>query len=391
MPRARSDENIFHDSTMTFGQHLEELRKCLFKAVLGLLGGLLVGFFVGGYVVEFIQIPLVNALKIHVTKGARERIDKELKELEAAKFSFPWSREQLGQAIDDTPVIPEMVWVPREQLAKRAPDAGSAKPKAEIPKADPPAEETTPSPPANPELEKLREEGLEPFLFFRLVKDDPRISVRAFNAHEAFMIWLKASLLVGVVLASPWIFYQIWSFVAAGLYPHEKRYVNIFLPFSLVLFLVGVLVAFFVVFEPVLELPVQLQPVAGDRARPADQRVAELRADAAAGLRHRLPVAAGDALPGADRRLHGADLPVVLAGGGPGDLRDRRDAHAARSVEHVADGRAADASSTSAASCSASWMPRGKQPAAGRGLSGDGGGCDLPEGERSGEGCSASR
>jgi sec-independent protein translocase protein TatC len=42
------------------------------------------------------------------------------------------------------------------------------------------------------------------------------------------------------VLGSPWIFYQIWMFVAAGLYPHEKKYVNIFLPFSLFLFLAGV-------------------------------------------------------------------------------------------------------------------------------------------------------
>ena len=53
------------------------------------------------------------------------------------------------------------------------------------------------------------------------------------NAQEAFMIWMKAGVVTGVALASPWIFYQIWHFVAAGLYRHEKGYVYIYLPFSL--------------------------------------------------------------------------------------------------------------------------------------------------------------
>jgi sec-independent protein translocase protein TatC len=46
----------------------------------------------------------------------------------------------------------------------------------------------------------------------------------------------------GFVIGSPWIFLQVWWFVAAGLYPHEKRYVNVYLPFSLGLFLAGVFV-----------------------------------------------------------------------------------------------------------------------------------------------------
>jgi sec-independent protein translocase protein TatC len=57
---------------------------------------------------------------------------------------------------------------------------------------------------------------------------------------------------VGVVLSCPWIFYQLWSFVAAGLYPHEKRYVNVYLPFSVGLFLFGVCVAFYGAFPLLL-------------------------------------------------------------------------------------------------------------------------------------------
>ena len=47
-------------------------------------------------------------------------------------------------------------------------------------------------------------------------------------------------LVSGLVLASPWVFYQVWAFVAAGLYRHERRYVQKYLPFSLGLFLAGV-------------------------------------------------------------------------------------------------------------------------------------------------------
>ncbi len=64
--------------------------------------------------------------------------------------------------------------------------------------------------------------------------------VATMNVTEAFMVYFKVSLVTGLVLGSPWIFYQMWMFVAAGLYPHEKRLVNVYLPFSLGLFLVGV-------------------------------------------------------------------------------------------------------------------------------------------------------
>jgi len=79
------------------------------------------------------------------------------------------------------------------------------------------------------------------------------VRVQTLNAHEGFMIWLKAALIGGIILSSPWIFYQIWQFIAAGLYPHERKYVYIYLPFSLFLFFGGAAMAFFVVMEPVLD------------------------------------------------------------------------------------------------------------------------------------------
>ena len=66
------------------------------------------------------------------------------------------------------------------------------------------------------------------------------------------MTYLKVALVTGLVIASPAIFYEIWQFVAAGLYPHERKYVHIYLPLSLGLFFGGALFCFYLVMPYVL-------------------------------------------------------------------------------------------------------------------------------------------
>ena len=56
---------------------------------------------------------------------------------------------------------------------------------------------------------------------------------------ETFLVFIKTSLIAGLFLSSPWVFYQTWGFVAAGLHKHEQRYVNFFVPFSATLFVLG--------------------------------------------------------------------------------------------------------------------------------------------------------
>jgi sec-independent protein translocase protein TatC len=63
---------------------------------------------------------------------------------------------------------------------------------------------------------------------------------------DAFMTLFKTTFVAAAVLASPWLFYQLWAFIGAGLYRHERRYVYILLPFSLALFLAGVFFCYFV-------------------------------------------------------------------------------------------------------------------------------------------------
>ncbi len=99
----------------------------------------------------------------------------------------------------------------------------------------------------------VRQASMLPMVQWKAVDEDPRTSLRSLSAQEMFFIYVKAALILSAVLASPWVFYQIWTFVAAGLYPHERNYVYVFLPISLLLFLSGVALAFFFVFKPVLE------------------------------------------------------------------------------------------------------------------------------------------
>jgi sec-independent protein translocase protein TatC len=56
---------------------------------------------------------------------------------------------------------------------------------------------------------------------------------------EPFMIYMKASALLAVFVASPYILYQFWAFVAPGLYRRERRMAVPFLAFGSLFFLVG--------------------------------------------------------------------------------------------------------------------------------------------------------
>ena len=68
------------------------------------------------------------------------------------------------------------------------------------------------------------------------------------NLPEMFITYLKVSLIAGILLAAPFIFYELWLFIAPGLYQREKKYVIPFVLFSTILFVGGALFGYFVVF-----------------------------------------------------------------------------------------------------------------------------------------------
>lgn len=68
------------------------------------------------------------------------------------------------------------------------------------------------------------------------------------NLPEAFFTYLKLSFLTAVLLAFPWLIYQVWCFIAPGLYRNEKKYAFGFVLATSVLFMGGAVFGYSVVF-----------------------------------------------------------------------------------------------------------------------------------------------
>ncbi len=235
MPRA-DDEDLFQSSTMTFGEHLEELRGCLIRAALGLVVGVVIGFLVAKPVVHLIERPLKEALGRYYSQKALKLADGW------TGTPLPYSEAEIRDAVENRGLTYELREIHPERLARLLDHhAGEAVPSEQAGQ--------TPSAAAL----TFDAESLVPIMLWQPLSRDARVSITTLSAQEAFGMYVKAAILVGFVLASPYIFYQLWSFVAAGLYPHEKRLIHVFLPVSIGLFLAGVLVAFVFVFRFVLD------------------------------------------------------------------------------------------------------------------------------------------
>jgi sec-independent protein translocase protein TatC len=85
-----------------------------------------------------------------------------------------------------------------------------------------------------PLIKVLRANEINPQLYFTHVAD-------------TFMTYIKISLISAAALASPWMVWQMWLFVAAGLYRHERKIVTRYVPLSLTLLIGGLLFVYFLV------------------------------------------------------------------------------------------------------------------------------------------------
>ncbi|MGB6054902.1 MAG: twin-arginine translocase subunit TatC [Burkholderiaceae bacterium] len=68
-----------------------------------------------------------------------------------------------------------------------------------------------------------------------------------------FLIPVKVTLLVAFIIALPWVLYQMWAFIAPGLYAHERRLVAPLVVSSSLLFLIGIAFCYFLVFGVVFK------------------------------------------------------------------------------------------------------------------------------------------
>jgi sec-independent protein translocase protein TatC len=209
-------DDSFAATRMSLGDHIEELRQHLWRALIGFGVAFVVGFFLSPSVLRFIAAPVDQAL----AKFHQRRIDRLIERLHDGDPQLRDANQPRDvELLVSTHRLMKMLGLPEEKAEK----------------------EWIPLPVRVRPLdwEILTGEAA------RLVNRPP--SLMSLTVTEPITVYFKVSAYCGVVLASPWIFYQLWLFIAAGLYPHEKSLVHVNLPLSVGLFLGGVALCEFVV------------------------------------------------------------------------------------------------------------------------------------------------
>jgi len=201
------------EATMSLGDHLEELRVRLIKALLGLLVGAIICLCFGTKIIRFIKDPYIDAMKSHQLKLLAD--PNVLQQSTLFGILFSDLIEALRMDPNAPPLDPNVVQYVQGIYLKT--------------------------------LERVIHETLtqqrRPPIDLTLL---PAVLI-TLGPTDAFMAYMKISLVSGLLLTAPWVFYQIWMFIAAGLHAHERKYVQTAVPFSAALFIFGALFFLFVV------------------------------------------------------------------------------------------------------------------------------------------------
>jgi sec-independent protein translocase protein TatC len=216
---------------MSFLDHLDELRQRIIYSVFSIAIAFSVCFALSGYIFDFLAVPVVKQLR----KAKREQQAKygqpninDLKEGETAQYTFVQDTSVNGVKIPigATVRVKKITKDNQPQLALELPWA--------IGKAIVPAE--TP-------VSSILNEGEK-----GLSLDDENSKLVLRGVTSSFMIYMEVALYAGIAFAIPFLLYQIWAFIAPGLYKHERRYVMPLIAMGTVFFILGAGFAYRVAF-----------------------------------------------------------------------------------------------------------------------------------------------
>ena len=79
---------------------------------------------------------------------------------------------------------------------------------------------------------------------FLILPLGPDRVLQVLGMGDAFVIQIKISIVIGIILAMPVLLYQVWAFIAPGLTPSERRTVRPWIPLALLFFAIGVTIAY---------------------------------------------------------------------------------------------------------------------------------------------------
>ncbi len=227
MVSLRMTDDLFERHTMSFGEHLEQLRAALVKACLWLAVGTAIGLYFSEHVVQWMSEPFRQQLRQYHVDRMAVTFQQAIGTRPPDYFLEFLERQQV---------------IPRSGYVLEAPELNSSMDFREAAAS-----------PRHAWLQWLADghiTNLRRHVWLEPIPD----SLNSFGIFEGFFIYLQASLIVGVVLALPGMFWHLWNFIAAGLYPHERRKVYTLLPMAIVLFIAGASLAYFVMIDLLIEV-----------------------------------------------------------------------------------------------------------------------------------------
>ncbi|MCH2210477.1 MAG: twin-arginine translocase subunit TatC [Fuerstiella sp.] len=251
------NRDLFDDTTMTFGEHLEVLRVHVWKSLIGIVIGVIVSMFIGDKIIGFLKAPIDRALR----DANAAPVEDDLGDRSLFDFVKSWWTDDETETTGSESVKPQVdrdTIVVDVQIQDLTKILQTVAPELLVSVEDPAAVLQSDDAQANESQRGKTAQSVSLpissplFNSFRKAADRGNTPT-TFRVEEAFMTFLKVTLVAGLMLASPWVFYQVWEFVAAGLYPHERKYVHRYLPMSIGLFGAGAMFCFYFVFPLVLK------------------------------------------------------------------------------------------------------------------------------------------
>lgn len=250
-------DDIFDSTRMSFGDHIEELRTRMIRAIYGLLVCLVIGFVLDGIgtavgnrnigvgypMIEIITEPVKTQVRDFYYRRTMKEQAEKLQDIQGT------NEERIAQIIKkvrDNGNSLTVLTSEERQILLGAPQEMPVEIDAEaFTPIFGPAKEGAPK--------KIVTKLLVYPAYVSSISDQGQAILgskdylAALSVQEGFVVYFKVSIICGLVLASPWILFQFWAFVGAGLYPHERKLVYAMFWPSTILFISGVLLCQFFV------------------------------------------------------------------------------------------------------------------------------------------------
>jgi Tat protein translocase TatC len=284
------------EKRMSIGDHLDELRSRIIRCLIYLVVALVICLFFQDTLMQVVTWPhrrtmisvgrdrfrkRLGELETHAVQtieeihGLEQEIDEKQRRIDINRGHLrgaDWATvhgtvlekaRKIKAAQEELIALQEKLLAARKQEAedretpeeKRAKEDKQAKGEKRATEKEKPAKGPLNTAALDARIESLRRE-IADFkrdmegrvrIFLPVEPSAPNIQrLRFLRYQEVFLNYLKVSLICAIFLASPIMAFEIWRFIAAGLYPSEKKYVQIFAPLSLVNFILGILFGYFI-------------------------------------------------------------------------------------------------------------------------------------------------